>query len=144
MALDSPRLKYRGLRNVPLTFSDPELLQLAQALIQVQDRIVRYPKEVVSTTATYTMLDIDILVKVNAEDGARTVFLPTAVGREGRRAGVKKTDASDNLVLIDPNGSETIDGSASISLSQKNAYREMMSDGVNWVLTSAIGNATSL
>ena len=29
-------------------------------------------------------------------------------------------------------------------LLQENAYREMMSDGMNWVLTSAIGNSTSL
>lgn len=98
----------------------------------------------VSVTATYTMLDIDLIVKMDAADGARTVFLPSAKAREGRRAGVKKIDSSVNGVLIDPDGTETIDGSTTITLTQENAYREMVSDGTNWVLTSAIGNAIAL
>lgn len=88
------------------------------------------------------MLDIDILVKMDATDGDRTVFLPTAVGREGRRAGVKKTDTSANLVTIDPNGSETIDGETTLKLASPQAYREMQSDGVNWILVGAIGYTT--
>ena len=142
--MDSPRKGYRNVRTTPLQFSDPDLLMIAQGLEQVQERIRRHPIEVVSVTASYTMLDIDLIVKMNATDGARTVFLPTAKARKGRRAGVKKIDSSINGVLISPDGTETIDGSSTITLTQENAYREMVSDGTNWVLTGAIGNATAL
>lgn len=140
----SPRQNYRRLRTIPLQFDDPDLLLLAQALEQASERLRRHPVEVVSVTASYTMLDIDLIVKMDATDGDRTVFLPSAKAREGRKAGVKKIDSSANLVVIDPDGTETIDGSTTISLTSENAYREMVSDGTNWVLTGAIGNATAL
>lgn len=140
----SPRQKYRLLRTIPLSFDDPDMLLLAQALEQASERLRRHPVEVVAVTADYTMLDIDLIVKADATGADVTVTLPSAKAREGRRAGVKKTDSSANLVVIDPDGTETIDGSTTISLTQENAYREMVSDGTNWVLTSAIGNATAL
>jgi hypothetical protein len=95
-------------------------------------------------TATYSMVDIDSLILMDATDGDRTVFLLTAAGREGRLAEVKKTDSSANTVKIDPTGSETIDGSSSIVLTQKNAMRAMRSDGTNWRLVGAIGNSEAL
>lgn len=144
MALNSPRMKYRNLRNVPLTFSDPDLLQLAHAVLQLEERARRHPVEVVSVTATYSMLDIDLVVMMDATDGDRTVFLPSAKAREGRRAIVKKLDSSANGVLIDPSGSEQIDDLTTITLIQRNAVREMVSDGTNWVLIGAIGNSTDV
>lgn len=144
MALVSPRASFRSLRTVPLEFADEKLVLLAKAIQQAQERLVRHPIEVASVTADYTALDIDQLIKADATTGNVTVTLPTAAGRTGRRIIVKKTDSTNNLVIIDPDGSETIDGSSSISLTQLNASREMMSDGTNWQLISAIGNATAL
>lgn len=144
MALASPRQNYRGFRSVPLEFEDPQSLLLARAIIQMQERLRRHPIEVVAVTAAYTVLDIDLLILADATAGNVTVTLPTAVAREGRRIAVKKTDATVNLVIIDPDGTETIDGSTTISLTQQNALREMVSDGTNWQLISAIGTATAL
>lgn len=117
---------------------------LARAIRQLQERLRRHPIEVVTVTADYTMVDIDSLILMDATAGNRTVTLLTAAGREGRRVIVKKTDSSANLVTIDPAGAEKIDDAATIALTQINASREMMSDGTNWVLISAIGNATAL
>lgn len=144
MALTTPRTAFRDLRRVPLEFADSNLLQLAHAILQLQNRAKRHPIEVRSKTADYTALDVDQLILVDATAGNVTITLPTAVSRRGRRIIVKKTDSSNNLVIIDPDGSETIDGSSSISLTQLNASREMMSDDTNWQLISAIGNATAL
>lgn len=144
MALTSPRATLRGLRTVPLEHEDAQVILIAKAVQQLQERLRLHPIELVSATATYTMLDIDRLILANATSAALTVFLPTAAGREGGRVAVKKIDSTANLVTIDPSGSETIDGSTTIALTQVNAVREMISDGTNWQLVSAIGNATAL
>tara|TARA_Y100000296_G_C5130860_1_gene235472 strand:+ start:794 stop:1189 length:396 start_codon:yes stop_codon:yes gene_type:complete len=120
------------------------LFVITRAIRQLQERARTQPVEVVSMTATYSMVDIDSLILMDATDGDRTVFLLTAAGREGRLAEVKKTDSSANTVKIDPTGSETIDGSSSIVLTQKNAMRAMRSDGTNWRLVGAIGNSEAL
>jgi hypothetical protein len=144
VAVASPRKTFRGLRQVPLEWEDDQLILLARAVQQLQERSRQHPVEVVTVTSSYTVLDPDLLILANASSGDVTVTLQTAAGRERRRVIVKKTDTSSNLVIIDPDGSETIDGSSTISLTQKNAVREMMSDGTNWRLISALGNATAL
>lgn len=111
---------------------------------QLQERSLKHPIATRTITANDTMIDTDILVKGNAAGGNITYTLLTAAGREGRRIIVKKIDATDNLVTIDAAGTETLDGALTISLTQKNACREYISDGTNWQLVAAFGNATSL
>ena len=146
MAVLSPRADFRALAPVPDEWPNAREHRtlLARAIRQLQGLIRRHPVEVVSTATDYTMVDVDSLILVDATVGNRTVTLLTAAGRKGRRVIVKKTDSSANLVIIDPAGAETIDGSSTISLTQLNAARGMMSDGTNWRLISAIGNATAL
>lgn len=48
--------------------------------------------------------------------GDRTVNLPPVGDNEGREITIKKTDSSDNVVTIDANGGETIDGDFQIFL----------------------------
>lgn len=138
MALSSPRAQLRGFRSVPLEWDNPNLLLLAQAILQVQERLRMHPLAVVAVTADYTALDQDLVVLANATSGVITVTLPTAKGREGRRIIVKKTDASGNAVTIDANGSETIDGATTVPLSSQYATREMVSDLTNWHVVSTI------
>ena len=144
MVVASPRKDFRGLRQVPLEFDDERVLLLAKAIQQLQERAREHPVDVVSKTADYTMLDVDLAVLADATSGDVTITLQTAAGRKRRRVIVKKTDSSSNLVVIKPNGSETIDGASTISLTQENAVREMVSDGTNWRLISALGNAEAL
>ena len=144
MALSSPRKTFRGLRTLPLEFQDPDVQLVAQAIKQLQELSLLHPVEVKSTAASYTLEDHVLAVLGDATTGNVTITLLSAVGRKGRRVIVKKTDATANLVIIDPNASETIDGSTTLSLTQQYAVREMVSDGTNWQLVAAIGNATAL
>ncbi len=146
MTVASPRTASRSLAQVPVELADEtdHRRMLARALRQVQETIRKVPTKVLSITASYTMDDADALILGDATSGAITVTLLTAKGREGRRIIVKKTDASANLVTLDAAGAETLDHSLTVGLSEKDALREYMSDGVGWQLISAIGNATAL
>lgn len=144
MAVTSPRTDFRSLRQIPLEWEDEKLILLAKAVQQLQQRSRQHPAEIVTVTANYAILDVDLLVLADATSGDVTVTLQTAAGRERRRIIIKKTDTSANLVIINPAGTETIDGVSSISLTQLNAAREMVSDGTNWHLISALGNAEAL
>ena len=112
---------------------------IVRAVQLLQERARKHPVEAVAQTSDYTASDEDLLIAVNATSAAVTVDLPTAAARKGRRYIVKKTDASANLVTIDPAGSETIDGEATVSLAQQYAAREIVSDGTNWHIVSAYG-----
>ncbi len=146
MVLTSPRASARPMQAVPQEWADPvdHARLTANAVRALQGRSILHPVDVTSTSANYTMTDVDLVILGDATTADITIGLLTAAGRMGRRIIVKKTDASVNLVIIDPAGSETLDGVASLGLSQKNAVREYVSDGANWRLVSALGNATSL
>lgn len=68
---------------------------------------------------------------VNASGGAVVISLPPAASASGRYD-VKKIDASANTVTIDPAGSETIDGGATLVISTQYQNRTFQSDGANW------------
>jgi len=146
MALSSPRKDFRGQPSVPLAWPNPRewLVLVSQAIRVLQENTRKHPVGTTTCSTTYTMIDLDSLILAGATAADLSVFLLTATGRQGQVVSVKKTDASENLVVIDPVGSETIDGSSSISLTQQNAVRTMQSDGTNWRLIGSIGNATAL
>lgn len=146
MAIASPRKSFRGQQPIPLAWPDPRdwLVTVSRAIRFLQESSRKHPVGVTTCSATYSMLDLDSLILAGATSSALSVFLVSAVGREGQVVSVKKTDSSENLVTIDPSTTETIDGSSTIGLSQLNATRVMQSDGTNWRLISALGNATAL
>ena len=57
-----------------------------------------------------TLTDAHAIIFADATSAAFTITLPTAVNRTGKRYRIKKTDSSGNYVIIDGNGTETIDG----------------------------------
>lgn len=71
---------------------------------------------------------------VNCSAGARTLNLPTAVGISGRTLIFKKTDATANEFTLDPNGSETIDGNPTATVSGENTIYKIQSNGSNWIV----------
>lgn len=83
-------------------------------------------------TATTTLSGEDGTVLMDATGGARTVNLPPAAVVKGLIYTVKKIDASGNAVTIDPNGAETIDGSATKVLSAQWASLTIQSNGTAW------------
>lgn len=87
-----------------------------------------------AVTTDYTALQSDYTIKVNATGGNRTITLPPAASNTGRIYIIKKTDASANTVIIDGNGSETIDGAATKVLSAQNEVVTIQSDSANWII----------
>lgn len=69
----------------------------------------------VSTITNYTAQPTDFGVNADATNDSLTISLPPSTG-QGQLLHVKKLDGSPNIVTIDPNGSDTIDGSISINL----------------------------
>lgn len=101
---------FNGTRNVPV---------VAQLPLRTVD-------------GAYTITDDDVLVIVADSGGGSTITLPTAVGRDGRVYTVKRTDGGGGVVTLEGDGAETIDGAASVTLSQWDVYR-VVSDGSNWL-----------
>ena len=85
-----------------------------------------------SKTATFTASLAEHSYVCDASGGAFTANLPTAVGCAGKEFVIKKIDSSANVVTIDPNGSETINGNATTALDNQNESATLYSDGTNW------------
>jgi hypothetical protein len=86
----------------------------------------------VSKTANYTFTDFDYLVDCTAN--SFNVFLPTAVGKEGRVYVIKNSGVG--IVTLDANGAETIDGALTLTLATKVCYT-VASDGSNWIILNS-------
>lgn len=87
---------------------------------------------ITSKTANYTLLATDSVIFVDSFGGAFTLTLPPASANTGKVFQMKKTDSSFNLVTIDGNASETIDGSLTRTLATENESYTIVSDGTNW------------
>ena len=93
------------------------------------------PIEAIS--ATDTLDDTNHTVLVNAAGGVKTVNLPAASGATGKTFIIKKTDSSSNNVTIDPNASETIDGSSTFAFNAQYRAVTIQCDGTNWHIISS-------
>ncbi len=85
------------------------------------------------TNATYTAKAGDRVIGVN-RSGAVTITLPSAQVRQGRVYTVKDESgaAAANNITVATEGSETIDGSATDTLSENYGSKTYYSDGSNW------------
>lgn len=88
----------------------------------------------ISTTTTLTANNQVVLC--SASGAAFDVDLPAAASHTGRQYYIKKTDSSANIVTIDPNGAETIDGNTNWQLTNQYQYAAIVSDGTNWHLVA--------
>lgn len=87
-------------------------------------------------TSAYTATNADDVLTADATSAAFTITLYTASGNSGRKLTIKKIDSSVNVVTIDGNASETIDGAAAIYLRDQYSSVELMSDGTNWIIVN--------
>lgn len=98
----------------------------------VNQLIARKP-EPKSVTANYTVEnDYDVL-EVDTTSGNITISLPAASLHKGRLLYVKRMTAGANTLTVDGNAAETIDGSATLSLSAQYEATGLYSDGSNWI-----------
>lgn len=105
-------------------------------LLKFEAPAANHPAPLV-VTADHTATNEQRLILVDATGGPVTVTLPTAVGRVGREFVIKKTNASATAVTVDPTGSETVDGLASVNTTKQFDAITVESDNANWWITSA-------
>ena len=95
-------------------------------------------KVAADSPVTVAVTDENDLFRANATSGAITFNLPAAAtAGAGFEVGFVKTDSSANAVTIDGNSSETIGGSATLTLTKQNQSLVIRSDGTNWQVMSA-------
>lgn len=101
-------------------------------LEQVYGASIRYPYT--NPTTDTTLGATSYMVDCNAVGGAFTITLPTAVGINGRIYNIRKSDSSNNIITVDANGTETINGSLTITISTQYTNITIMSNGANWII----------
>ncbi len=87
----------------------------------------------IAKTANYTAAQEDRTILCDATGGAFTISLPAAADYQGKQFVIVKTDSSGNAITIDPNASETINGSSTASLASQFDALTVESDGSNWL-----------
>jgi hypothetical protein len=87
-----------------------------------------------SKTANYTIATSDTVVLADATSGSVTITLPTASSASGYRFFIKRIDNSANSVSVQRQGSDTIDGATSQSLSLQYMSITVVSNGSNWYI----------
>ena len=83
-------------------------------------------------TTTYTTIENDVVIPCDAGSGAFTITLITAASKAGKVYYFKKTDTSSNVVTLDANSTETIEGLLTWELRQPGDSVKIISDGTNW------------
>jgi hypothetical protein len=117
----------------PSTTDKDLLIALEQLVAMTSDTTNYLLKPSITTVTSNTQLtDLDSVVLVNANSGAKTITLPDASTVTGKQLKIKKTDASANAVTV----AGTIDGAVNYSLTAQNDYVCVVSDGSNYFVIS--------
>lgn len=99
-----------------------------------------YPKVATKTTG-YTAAAGDEYLLCDATSAGFTVALPAATSCVGMELIIVKIDASANLVTVDPNSGELINGAATHDLEAQYDAICIVSDGTGWYIAPAGGTS---
>lgn len=88
---------------------------------------------VVSKVALYTAGITQADKVIICSTGSFAITLPTAVGNSGLTKTIKNISAA-TTITVTPNGAETIDGAATVALSNRYDSITVISDGANWYI----------
>jgi hypothetical protein len=91
-----------------------------------------YEGDVQNKNANYTALLTDNAIFVDASGGQVTISLPTATGNASKKYYIKKLDSSANKVVIDPYGSQQIEGATTAELWFQDEAVAIKTDGLSW------------
>jgi hypothetical protein len=83
-------------------------------------------------SSNYTLTTADGTILVNAASGGITITLPAAASAAESIFTIKKKDVTSNVVTVDANGVELIDGSTTYTLSTQYEAIKIQSDGSAW------------
>ncbi|MFH1714696.1 MAG: hypothetical protein ABH857_00655 [Elusimicrobiota bacterium] len=87
-------------------------------------------QKVTNISFNYTAAD-EVNLLADASSGNVTIALPQSSATNGRKYFAKKTDSSSNVVTLDPNSAETIDGIATRDIKFENSAIEVVNNGTN-------------
>lgn len=100
--------------------------------------------DLVTKTTTYIASQDDRVILCDTSGGAWTLTLPPASGLKDKILYIKKITSDVNILTIDGNGAETIDGAATQSLLAQYSSYVIVCDGSNWfILMSDVGTLFS-
>ena len=85
-------------------------------------------------TTTYTAALNDTFILCDTAAGAWVLTLPPAATIAGKIFIIKKSSGDTNVLTIDGNASEIIDGITTYSLSAQNQFVALISNGTNWFI----------
>jgi hypothetical protein len=74
----------------------------------------------------------DLFVLVNCTSANITITLPAASNYEGKHYHIKKKDTTSYSVIVDGNGSDTIDGELTYEFDIPKVCISVVSDGTEW------------
>jgi hypothetical protein len=111
----------------PITDNGVDLLQVNGSI-----KGAGFNQAYLARTTTYTATTSDYFI--DCTTGTFTVNLFTAVGNTGRILIIK--NSGTGTITVDPNGSQTIDGATTQSLSTQWSRVHIISDGANWKIIS--------
>ena len=89
-----------------------------------------------STDSPYSVLSTDQYLIVDATGGDVTINLPavSAVGSDARSLSIKRIDGSLNTIVLEANGSETIDGDTTYTFPGQYAAIKIIDSGTEWLI----------
>lgn len=87
---------------------------------------------IITVSANYTITTDDDVVLVNTTGGSRTISLPAAATVTGLSVLIKKISVDANVVTIDGNAAETIDGDPTEILTAQWQMVRIKSNGTAW------------
>lgn len=126
-----------GITYVPVNYTLPALSTFLDDHLAALDAAIASPIETVSNIDNTWVLPQNPPSKVNlvsASTAPITLTLPQASLSSGFKYTIKKIDASANAVTLDPFSSETIDGSATYTLSSQYDSVTVVCNGTNWFI----------
>lgn len=86
-----------------------------------------------SGSGTITVVDTDNVIVADGTSGTAIVNLPPAGDVSGRAFTVKRADSTSNIVQVNADGAELIDGSPSFNIDTESQSVTVLSDGSNWI-----------
>lgn len=118
-------------RLIPSEYPLQRLIEELNARLLSLSNSLAQGLEVRTVTASETLDREDKVMLVDTSSGAVTLSLLPAAQLPGVEYHIKLIDATNNLT-IDPDGSETIDGSTTLVVSTVNVSYSIVSDGAQW------------
>jgi hypothetical protein len=93
-----------------------------------------FSSKIITVTANYTATTNDYTIIAKPTASNITITLPSAASSIGRIYFIKRV--ATKSVIIDPNGSEQIDGATTYTISSNNFAAMIQSDGTAWYVLS--------